>query len=70
MAVPTPNRVEFEVESEAYFRQFVYIDRHPNGGAKMVQMYQEEFDHLPSEQVEKLAHVFFQEVLQKGYQSM
>ena len=53
---------KIEVESEAYFRQFVHVDRHPNGGASMVQMYQEEFDHLPSEQVEKLAHVFFQEV--------
>ena len=53
---------KIEVESEAYLRQFVHIDRHPNGGASMVQMYQEEFDHLPSEQVEKLAHVFFQEV--------
>lgn len=53
---------KIEVESEAYFRQFVHVDRHPNGGASMVQMYQEEFDHLPSEQVEKLAHLFFQEV--------
>lgn len=63
---PTPHNQstggKIEVESEAYFRQFVHIDRHPNGGASMVQMYQEEFDHLPSEQVEKLAHLFFQEV--------
>lgn len=57
----TPIFMSKDKESE-YFHQFVHIERHANGGASLVHMYQEEFAHLPPEQAEKLAHVFFQEV--------
>jgi len=51
-----------EVMDDGYFKKFVHVEKHPNGGASIVHMYQEEFDHLAGDQVDKLAHVFFQEV--------
>ena len=47
---------------EDRLRQLIHIDRHPNGGASMVHMYQEEINRLPKEQVEELARMYFKEV--------
>ena len=44
------------------YRHFLHIAKHPNGGASVVHMDQEEFKHLSSSQVVELSEVFFQEI--------
>lgn len=41
------------------YRGLVHVKEHPNGGATVVHVYQEEVDRLPSAQVPALANVFF-----------
>ena len=42
--------------------QYVHIWKHPNGGASLVQMDQDEFSHLSPSEVDQLADMFFREV--------
>ena len=42
--------------------EYVHIWKHPNGGASVVQMDQNEFDHLSSSEIDQLADMFFREV--------
>ena len=42
--------------------QYIHVERHPNGGASVVHMYQREFQSLSVAQKEELATRFFQEV--------
>ena len=39
--------------------RLIHIKRHPNGGASVVHLYQDDLDHLSQGQVQRLAHVFF-----------
>lgn len=43
----------------------IHIDTHPNGGASVVHMYQEEIEHLDKEQSHELARSFFTEVFRE-----
>ena len=58
--VPRTQDVAKSFDTE-YYRQFIHIDKHPNGGASVVRMDQEEFKHLSSNQVLELSEMFFQE---------
>ena len=42
--------------------EYVHVWKHPNGGASVVQMDQNEFDHLSPSEVDQLADMFFREV--------
>ena len=45
--------------------KYLHVERHPNGGATIVHMYQDEFNHLNKEEMTKLAQGFFQEVFRE-----
>ena len=45
---------------EESLRRLIHIEEHPNGGASVVHLYQEEIDRLlPREQIKALADIFF-----------
>lgn len=41
------------------YSQYMHIETHPNGGASVVHMYQEELDHLSKDQLNELSDEFF-----------
>ena len=45
--------------------KYLHIEEHPNGGATIVHMYQDEFSHLDKEAMTSLAKQFFQEVFRE-----
>ena len=46
--------------SEAALRRLVHVEEHPNGGATVVHVYQDELDRLlPREHTKALAEIFF-----------
>ena len=47
------------VGEEELYRDLVHVKQHPNGGATVVHVYQEELEHLTSAQIPALADVFF-----------
>lgn len=47
--------------SDVQLAQFVHIWKHPNGGASVVQMDQEDFNHLSAAEMGQLADLFFRE---------
>ena len=47
--------------SDVQLAQFVHIWKHPNGGASVVQMDQDEFKHLSPAEMGQLADLFFRE---------
>jgi hypothetical protein len=53
--------------SEESLRRLVHIEEHPNGGASVVHVYQDELDRLlPREQTKDLAEIFFREVFRES----
>ena len=45
--------------------KYLHIEQHPNGGATIVHMYQDEFNHLSKEEMTELAQEFFREVFRE-----
>ena len=45
--------------------RYLHIEKHPNGGATIVHMYQDEFNHLEKEEMTELAREFFREVFRE-----
>ena len=45
--------------------RYIHIDTHPNGGASVVHMYQEEIQHLDKQHSRELAKSFFTEVFKE-----
>lgn len=45
--------------------KYLHIEKHPNGGATIVHMYQDEFNHLDKQEMTALAREFFQEVFRE-----
>lgn len=41
------------------YSKYMHIETHPNGGASVVHMYQEELDQLSSDQMDELSDEFF-----------
>ena len=56
-----PGTPDTPTSDPEYYRQFLHVTKHPNGGASVVRMDQEEFKHLSSNQVMELSEKFFQE---------
>ena len=48
--------------SEDQLKEYIHIDVHPNGGASVVRIQEDEISKLGSVSKEKLARLFFQEV--------
>ena len=57
------DRTERDVETD--LKKYIHIEVHPNGGASLVHMYDNEFAHLDSKSKEKLAILFFEEVFRE-----
>lgn len=45
--------------------RYLHVEQHPNGGATIVHMYQDEFNHLNKEEMTELAQEFFREVFRE-----
>ena len=45
--------------------RYLHVEQHPNGGATIVHMYQDEFNHLNKEEMTDLAREFFREVFRE-----
>jgi hypothetical protein len=45
--------------------RYLHVEQHPNGGATIVHMYQDEFNHLKKEEMTDLAREFFREVFRE-----
>jgi len=45
---------------------FIHIEKHPNGGASIVHMFQDEIDHLSEDEMDQLCDKFFAEVFREG----
>lgn len=41
------------------YQRLIHINEHPNGGASVVHLYQEELDSLSQRQVQSVAQTFF-----------
>lgn len=54
-----------ETLKECDLRKYIHIEIHPNGGASVVHMYEEEFANLDSASKERLAVLFFKEVFRE-----
>lgn len=52
-------RAEKKVSEEDRYRRLVHVEQHPNGGATVVHLHQDEISSLSSHEVQQLAHVFF-----------
>lgn len=48
------------------YQHLVHVEQHPNGGATVVHLYQEELSSLSSGQVQQLADVFFRYASHEG----
>ncbi len=60
---PSTHQIESHVKlEEGALRGYLHIDTHPNGGASVVHMYQDEIDHLPGDTLDELTQAFFKEV--------
>ena len=44
---------------ESLYQRLVHVEQHPNGGATVVHVYQDELSQLTTSQVQGLADVFF-----------
>jgi hypothetical protein len=62
----TRSRELADEEESSEDKCLVHVERHPNGGATVVHLYEEEVAHLPSSRVHGLADVFFREVFQES----
>ena len=60
----TRSRELADEEESSEDKCLVHVERHPNGGATVVHLYEEEVAHLPSSRVHGLADVFFRYTLQ------
>lgn len=47
---------------DALLKEHIHIETHPNGGASLVRMYDKDFSMLTSENKDRLAQLFFEEV--------
>lgn len=50
---------EETISEEDRYRRLVHVEQHPNGGATVVHLYQDEINTLSSHEIQQLAHVFF-----------
>lgn len=57
------NRTENNLEMD--LKKYIHIEVHPNGGASVVHMYNNEFAHLDLKSKERLAILFFEEVFRE-----
>lgn len=44
---------------EEWYQRLIHVEQHPNGGATVVHIYQDEICTLSSHEIQQLAHVFF-----------
>lgn len=49
-------------QEDKLYHRLVRVERHPNGGATVVHLYEEDLAHLPGGSVHSLADVFFRYV--------
>jgi len=59
-----------EEYSDDDLKKFIHIEVHPNGGASVVHMYQNEFSHLDAHTQDRLARLFFEEVFREEPESV
>lgn len=48
-----------KTSEEEWYRRLLHVEQHPNGGATVVHLYQDEIGSLSSHEIQQLAHVFF-----------
>lgn len=48
-----------KTSEEELYRRLIHVEQHPNGGATVVHLYQDEICTLSSHEMQQLAHVFF-----------
>ena len=53
------------INSDTALGRYLHVEQHPNGGATIVHMYQDEFNHLNKEEMTELAQEFFHEVFRE-----
>ena len=64
--VKTDSRGEpYQIEANEKLSRYLHVEQHPNGGATIVHMYQEEFKHLDKREMASLAKEFFNEVFRE-----
>lgn len=56
---------EVHGKTKTELEQYIHIEVHPNGGASIVRIYNNEIAGLDSEEKERLARLFFQEVFRE-----
>lgn len=56
------HEVEHNGTSETDLEKYIHIEVHPNGGASMVRIYDNEIASLDKEEKDRLAELFFEEV--------
>ena len=59
------NNIKKESYPTELLAKYLHIEEHPNGGASVVHMYQDEFNHLDKTEMTVLAREFFQEVFRE-----
>lgn len=50
---------------ESSLDDFIHIEKHPNGGASVVHMFQDEIEHLTADEMHQLCDKFFTEVFKE-----